>query len=135
MAVFDAPSREICAIRRVRTNTPLQSLVTLNDPVYVEAAQALARRLVRDGGPTALSRVRHGWQLCLGQPPGQKQVEPLLALYRAQLERYRADAPAALALATDPLGPVPPGMVPAELAAWTAVANVLLNLDAILTKS
>ena len=55
MAVFDAPSREICAIRRVRTNTPLQSLVTLNDPVYVEAAQALARRIVRDGGTNVAS--------------------------------------------------------------------------------
>ena len=56
MAVFDAPSREICAIRRVRTNTPLQSLVTLNDPVYVEAAQALARRIIREGG-TDVDRV------------------------------------------------------------------------------
>ena len=81
MAVFDAPSREICAIRRVRTNTPLQSLVTLNDPVYVEAAQALARRIVGDGGTTVLSRARHGLQLCLGRPPRPEQVEPLVALY------------------------------------------------------
>ena len=91
MAVFDAPSREICAIRRVRTNTPLQSLVTLNDPVYIEAAQALARRIVRDGGATVASRVGHGLQLCLGRPPRPEQVEPLVALYHdREHERYRS---------------------------------------------
>ena len=134
MAVFDAPSREICAIRRVRTNTPLQSLVTLNDPVYVEAAQALARRIVREGGTDVASRARHGLQLCLGRPPRPEQVEPLVALYTSEYERYRKDPAAAPSLATDPLGPLPPGMEPADLAAWTTVANVLLNLDAVLTK-
>jgi hypothetical protein len=135
MAVFDAPSREICAIRRVRTNTPLQSLVTLNDPVYVEAAQALARRIVRDGGLTTRSRARHGLQLCLGKPPSSEQVQPLVALYTDLHTRYSNDLKAAVALATGPLGPLPAGMAPAELAAWTAVANVLLNLDSVLTKS
>ena len=134
MAVFDAPSREICAIRRVRTNTPLQSLVTLNDPVYVEAAQALARRIVRDGGPTVSSRARHGLQLCLGRPPRPEQIEPLVTLYAREHERYGKDLTAARSLATDPIGPLPPDMEPAELAAWTTVANVLLNLDAVLTK-
>jgi hypothetical protein len=134
MAVFDAPSREICAIRRVRTNTPLQSLVTLNDPVYVEAAQALARRIARDGGTTASSRARHGLELCLGRPPRPEQVEPLVALFTREYERYSKDLASATSLATDPIGPLPPGMEPADLAAWTAVANVLLNLDAVLTK-
>jgi Protein of unknown function (DUF1553)/Protein of unknown function (DUF1549)/Planctomycete cytochrome C len=134
MAVFDAPSREICAIRRVRTNTPLQSLVTLNDPVYVEAAQALARRIVRDGGPTVSSRARHGLQLCLGRPPRPEQIEPLVTLYAREHERYGKDLTAARSLATDPIGPLPPDMEPADLAAWTTVANVLLNLDAVLTK-
>ena len=134
MAVFDAPSREICAIRRVRTNTPLQSLVTLNDPVYVEAAQALARRIVREGGATIESRARYGLQLCLCRPPRPEQVKPLVTLYTAENNRYRQNQPAAVALATDPLGPLPPGMEPADLAAWTTVANVLLNLDTALTK-
>jgi hypothetical protein len=134
MAVFDAPSREICAIRRVRTNTPLQSLVTLNDPVYVEAAQALARRIVREGGADITSRARFGLQLCLCRPPRAEQVEPLVALYSAEYERYRKNPADAVPLATDPLGPLPPGMEPAELAAWTTVANVLLNLDSVLTK-
>jgi hypothetical protein len=134
MAVFDAPSREICAIRRIRTNTPLQSLVTLNDPVYVEAAQALARRIVRDAGPNIETRVRHALRLCLCRPPRLDQVEALTTLYTTEYERYRNDPPAAIALATDLIGPHPAGMEPAELAAWTTVANVLLNLDGVLTK-
>jgi hypothetical protein len=134
MAAFDAPSRETCTVRRVRTNTPLQSFVTLNDPVYVEAAQALARRIVREGGPKAPDRVHFALQLCLSRPPRPEQVDTLVALFNAENARYRSDPTAATALATDPLGPLPAGMDSVELAAWTAVANVLLNLDAVLTK-
>ena len=134
MATFDAPSREICAIKRVRTNTPLQAFVTLNDPVYVEAAQALARRIVHEGGADATARARSALQLCQCRPPRPEQVEPILSLYNTERERYRKDREAAVALATVPLGPLPPGTDPAELAAWTAVANVLLNLDSVLTK-
>jgi hypothetical protein len=134
MATFDAPSREICAIKRVRTNTPLQSFVTLNDPVYVEAAQALARRIVTEGGTDTAARARWGLQLCQCRPPRPEPVRTILALYHAEVERYRKDRDAATALATQPLGPLPAGMDPAELAAWTAVANVLLNLDSVLTK-
>ncbi len=134
MAAFDAPSREICAIRRMRTNTPLQAFVTLNDPVYVEAAQALARRIVREGGADAPSTRPLRLALCQCRPPRPEQVAPLVALYSAELDRYRKDHAAAVALATEPLGPVPTGMDAAELAAWTAVANVLLNLDSVLTQ-
>ena len=134
MATFDAPSREICAIRRIRTNTPLQSFVTLNDPVYVEAAQALARRIVREGGSSPESRARYALQLCLARPPRSEQLDPLVSLYTAEYERYRKNQQAAVALATEPIGPLPPGMEPADLAAWTTVANVLLNLDGLLTK-
>ena len=134
MAAFDAPSREICAIKRVRTNTPLQSFVTLNDPVYVEAAQALARRIVREGGKEVRARVRYGLQLCLGRPPAPEQVEPLVALFDAENERYRTDPPAAVSLSGPVLESIPAGTSLAELAAWTTVANVLLNLDGVLTK-
>jgi mono/diheme cytochrome c family protein len=134
MAAFDAPSREICAIKRVRTNTPLQSFVTLNDPVYVEAAQALARRIVREGGVDVRARVRHGLQLCLCRPPEPEQIEPLVALFEAEIKRYRADSQAAASLAGSALGAIPAGTGSAELAAWTTVANVLLNLDGVLTK-
>ncbi|MHB1557546.1 MAG: PSD1 and planctomycete cytochrome C domain-containing protein [Isosphaeraceae bacterium] len=134
MAAFDAPSREICAIRRVRTNTPLQSFVTMNDPVYVEAAQALARRIVRDGGRDTTARMRFALTLCQCRPPRPEQIEPLLALHSAELDRYRKDRAAAVALATEPIGPAPAGVDPADLAAWTAVANVLLNLDSVLSR-
>src|SRR5207342_1210973 len=69
MATFDAPNREVCTVRRVRTNTPLQALVSLNDPVYIEAAQALARRMVAEGGNTPADRARHGFRLVLARPP------------------------------------------------------------------
>ncbi|WP_337175861.1 PSD1 and planctomycete cytochrome C domain-containing protein [Paludisphaera sp.] len=134
MASFDAPSREVCAVNRVRTNTPLQALVTLNDPVYVEAAQALARRMIAEGGSTPEDRARFGLEIVLGRPPRDEQVAPLIALHAAQLGRYRDDPAAAAALATDPLGPLPDGSDVAEYAAWTAVANVLLNLDSVLTR-
>ncbi len=134
MATFDATSRETCTVRRIRTNTPLQAFVTLNDPCYVEAAQALARRIVKEGGSTAEDRTRFGLQLCLCRPPRPEQIEHVAGLFQSEREHYRKDAKAALALATEPLGPLPAGLDAAELAAWTVVANVLLNLDAVLMK-
>jgi hypothetical protein len=134
MTTFDAPSREICTVRRIRTNTPLQAFVTLNDPVYVEAAQALARRIGKEGGATVEERARFGLRLCLARPPKMEEVASVTALFRTEWEHYRKDATAALELATVPLGPLPKGMDAGELAAWTVVANVLLNLDGVLTK-
>ncbi|MGL4460658.1 MAG: DUF1553 domain-containing protein, partial [Planctomycetia bacterium] len=135
MAAFDAPSRENCTIRRIRTNTPLQAFVTLNDPVYVEAAQGLGRRLLKEGGSTAADRAAFGLRLCTGRPATDAQVTALVKLVDAQLARYRGDLEAAKSAATQPLGPLPAGVDPAEAAAWTVVANVLLNLDGVLTKN
>jgi len=134
MATFDATSRETCTVRRIRTNTPLQAFVTLNDPCYVEAAQALARRILKEGGSTAEERARFALRLCLCRPPQAEQVKYVAALFGSERAHYRKDAKAALALATEPLGPLPTGMDAAEIAAWTVVANVLLNLDAVLMK-
>jgi hypothetical protein len=134
MATFDAPSRELCSVRRIRTNTPLQAFVTLNDPVYVEAAQALARRIVREGGSSVEDRLGFALRLCLGRTPEPGQVAVLARLLAREHDHYRQDLEAARALATEPLGPLPEGMDAAELAAWTTVANVLLNLDGVLTK-
>jgi mono/diheme cytochrome c family protein len=134
MAAFDAPSREICAIKRVRTNTPLQAFVTMNDPVYVEAARALARRIVREGGTDVRGRVRFGLQLCLCRSPEPEQIEPLVALFSAEFQRFRNDSQAAANLSDAAPGSLPASTSSAELAAWTTVANVLLNLDGVLTK-
>ena len=135
MATFDAPSRESCTVRRIATNTPLQAFVTLNDPVFVECAQALARRLVREGGAGTDARLRFGLRLSLGRPAEDAQVKTLTSLFESELATYRNDSAAATKLATDPIGPLPEGADPAELAAWTVVANVLLNLDGVLTKN
>jgi hypothetical protein len=135
MATFDAPSRETCTFRRLPTNTPLQAFVTLNDPVFVEAAQALGRRLMREGGGSVADRARWGLQLTLARPPEEAQVQELVKLYEAVAADYQGREKEARRLATEPLGPLPEGVAPAEAAAWTAVANVLLNLDGVLSKS
>jgi mono/diheme cytochrome c family protein len=134
MATFDAPTREVCSLRRVRTNTPLQALVTLNDPVYIEAAQGLARRIVATGGDTPEKRVAFGIRVCLARSPHDGEVNRMVRLYEQALARYQKNADAARRMATDPLGPVPKGDNVAELAAWTVVSNVLLNLDETLMK-
>jgi hypothetical protein len=133
MATFDAPSREICCIRRMPTNTPLQALVTMNDPVYLELAQALGRRIVREGGLGVDERVRYALKLATARTPTDSQVQVITGLYNAELARYRKQPDAAKKLATDPLGPLPAGMDLTEQAAWTVIANVLLNLDGVLT--
>jgi Protein of unknown function (DUF1553) len=133
MATFDAPNREVCTLRRVRTNTPLQALVTLNDPVYVEAAQSLARRIAA-GGKTPEQRVEFAFRTCLSRPPQDVELQRLLKLYEQSLADFKADADAAKKMATEPLGPAPEGADVADLAAWTVVSNVLLNLDEMFMK-
>lgn len=133
MATFDAPNREVCTVRRVRTNTPLQALVTLNDPVYIEAAQALARRMV-GAGKTPEERAAFGIRTCLSREPNATEVARLVKLYQATLERYSKNAEEAKKMATDPLGMPPAEMSIPELAAWTVVGNVMFNLDEALMK-
>lgn len=135
MATFDAPSRELCSIRRIRTNTPLQALVTLNDPVYIETAQALARRMIQEGGKTPRERIQYGLRLCLTRPAKEVQVKSLLELYQSEVTHYGNELEEAEKIATNPIGPAPNAVKINELAAWTVVANVLLNLDGVLTKN
>lgn len=134
MIVFDAPSREVCTVRRISTNTPLQALVTLNDQVYIEAAQALARRAVREAGPSVEERIGRALRHALVRPPDSREVAALSELYRKRRAFYRDDREAARKLATDPLGPAPDGVDEADLAALTSVCNVILNLDEFLTR-
>jgi hypothetical protein len=134
LVTFDAPSRNVCTVTRPRTNTPLQALVTLNDPVYVEAAQALGRRMVREGGTTIEAKVRHGFRLCLTRPPRDEELRRLADLFRRARAEFAAHPKDAQEAATEPLGPVPAGMDPVDLAACTVVGNVLLNLDEMFAK-
>ena len=134
MATFDAPSRNVCTIRRVNTNTPLQALVTLNDPVYIEAAQAFARRILREGGESVGDKVSYGFRLALARLPYEQERERLIKLYETVVADYQVDMESATEIATMPLGELPEGMDVAEAAAWTIVGNVLLNLDETLAK-
>jgi hypothetical protein len=134
MSTFDAPSRETCTFRRQPTNTPLQAYVTLNDPVFVEAAQALARRILGEGGTSDAERIRFGYRLATGRRPDAKEVGELEALLGSMRSDFHGRPEDAAAFASKPLGPLPPAVPASEAAAWTAVANVLLNLDATLTR-
>ena len=134
MATFDAPSRENPTFRRSPTNTPLHAFVTMNDPAFVEMAQALARRIMREGGSTAEARARFALETVLARPASPEQQASLVQLYKTELANYQSKPEDARRFATQPLGPLPAEMNPADAAAWTTVANVLLNLDGVLTK-
>ncbi|MCG3128693.1 MAG: hypothetical protein CHACPFDD_03583 [Phycisphaerae bacterium] len=131
---FDAPSREVACARRPRTNTPLQALTTLNDPAFVEAAAALARRVIDEGGPETAARLALAFRLTVARRPTPMETERLTQLLESQRGYYERDAAAATALiASGMVGPPEPALP--EVAAWTVVANVLLNLDEFITKS
>jgi hypothetical protein len=143
MVSFDAPSREFCVIRRVRTNTPLQALVNLNDPVYLEAAQKMARDAIALSGTEA--QIDQIFAKALFRKAGPKEREELLKVYQEALQQYRAEPELAVDMLTpqDQLlfnsvtlerSPLPCVEDCADLAAMTVVANVVLNLDAFITK-
>lgn len=128
MAAFDAPNREVCTITRGRTNTPLQALVTLNDPVYVEAAQSLARRVIADSSDEAV-QLRGAFRACLIREPSDDEFQRLVALNHSATQHYQTRAADAALMAEDPLGALPAGADAIQHAAMTVVCNVLLNLD------
>lgn len=128
-STFDAPNREVCTIRRSRSNTPLQAFVTLNDPVFVEAAQGLARRVVTSGGKSDDERLEFAFLASTSRLPSKSEIVRLRPLIAEAREVYGSDAALAKEMATVPLGEPEQKSDYAELATWTAVANVVLNLD------
>jgi mono/diheme cytochrome c family protein len=130
---FDATSREYCTVRRMRTNTPLQALTTLNDEAFFEAARALARRIVAEAPGEVASRASYGFRLCVARTPKEPELSRLVALYQQQLDYYRKNLKEAERVIKESSAEATKAS-PAELAAWTIVANVLLNLDETLTK-
>jgi hypothetical protein len=133
MMAFDASSREVCTIKRIRTNTPLQALVTLNDPVYVEAAQAMARRVMDEAKPKQDKRMGYAMELALSREATDIEIARLNMLYVEVLAEFSSNEEAAMQMATSILGPAPDAAID-ELAAWTVVCNAILNLDEFLTK-
>jgi Protein of unknown function (DUF1553)/Protein of unknown function (DUF1549) len=141
---FDATSREHTTVRRVRTNTPLQALTALNDEAYFEAARALAARALREASPPAPSAAAgaprpgsvaavaaYAFRLVATRAPKPEEIDRIAASYSRQLERFRADPPDAARVVR---GYAVAGVDAAEQAAWTLVANALLNLDEAMTK-
>ncbi|MCI0377716.1 MAG: PSD1 and planctomycete cytochrome C domain-containing protein [Gemmataceae bacterium] len=133
LATFDAPDREVCTVRRSRTNTPLQALVLMNDPTYVEAARKLAERLLKEAKTTD-DRLTLAFRLATARTPSDKELGVLRGVLEKQLARYRQNEEAALKLLSVGESPRDARFAPAELAAWTMVSSVILNLDETITK-
>jgi hypothetical protein len=134
MVTFDAAGRETCTVREVRTNTPLQALNLLNDVTFVEAARVLAERVLTEAGPSAEARLAHLMRLVIARPPSPLEQSVLIEALRVHQTRFDRDQDAARQLIT--IGAAPPcaAIEPRELAAYTAVGNLILNLDETITK-
>jgi hypothetical protein len=134
MVNFDAPARETCVVREVRTNTPMQALNLMNDVVYVEAARKLAERMITEGGRDTEMRARRGYELVLGRPPKPEERDALLraiARFDTYYRMHQDDAELLVAHgASRPDGKIKA----AELAAWTGIASLILNTDEAITK-
>jgi hypothetical protein len=137
LATFDAPDRETCTVRRARTNTPLQALVLLNDPTYLEASRKLAERLLTEpaAGATPDSRITHAFRLLAARPPTADELSILRNAYEMNLARYTFNAQAATNLLKIGESPVNESLNRPELAAWTMISSILLNLDETVTKN
>jgi hypothetical protein len=134
---FDTPNGDASCVRRVRSNTPLQALTTLNEPLFLECARGLARKALADGGASDRERAVYAFRRCTGRKPGEKELEVLLTFLAKQTEKFSAPEAKPWDLAAnDPSHPpkLPDSVTPAQAAAWTALARLLLNLDETITK-
>jgi hypothetical protein len=127
---FDAPDRASCVVRRPRTNTPLQALTLLNDPAYFEIARGFAENILRERPhDTRREQMAFAFRNCLARPPADEELDSLCGFWEAEYRQLQDDLPRARQLAGNPGSGEPP-----QVAAWVLVANVLLNLDATITK-
>jgi len=135
LAAFDAPSREECTVERPRSNTPQQALVLLNDPTYVEAARALAGKVLAEGGATVPDRMEYAFRRVLIRSPRTEDAQTLSALVEKHQAEFAADKTAAEKLLKVGDLATPADLDPAELAAWTSACRVLLNLHETITRN
>ena len=135
LQAFDTPNGDVACVKRSRSNTPLQALVGLNEPTFLDAARGLAARALHDGGQDDddAGRLTHAFRLCVSRPPNAAELTVLTATLKKQRERFAAEA-SKPALLAGPLRDYPDGTTASEAAAWVSVARVLLNLDETLTK-
>ncbi|MDE0736591.1 MAG: DUF1553 domain-containing protein, partial [Pirellulaceae bacterium] len=134
LKTFDAPEREFCTLQRSRTNTPLQSLLLLNGPQFVEAARHLAGRIMREGGDSVDAKLVFGFRLVSGRPPSQEEAGLLKSIYAKELARFQADDVATRKILQVGRSVNSGQLDSADHAAWTSVARMLLNLDEAITK-
>lgn len=135
LLAFDAPSRERCTVERPRSNTPLQALVLLNDPTYVEAARVFAARIIHEGGESIDEQLKFAFREALGREPQPTETRVLGGLYEKHWKQYSADAGGAVELLKVGQSPLPSDIDHAQLAAWTSVARVILNLHETITRN
>ena len=134
MLVFDAPNADFSCPRRLTSNTPLQALTTLNDPVFHEAAQALALRVWKEAEKNDRARAEYAFRLCVGRRPNENEIKHTLALLNDQLSYFDERTSAAIKVAATDPAKVPENVNLHKVAAWTMVSRVLLNLDETITK-
>jgi hypothetical protein len=134
LQAFDAPEREFCLVRRSVTNTPLQALTLMNDPTYVEASRKFAERIMQTGGKTPQERITYAYRLAMGRNPKAAEVAAMLGLYNQQAVVFRLDPSGAKKLLEVGESPRDTTLDTTDLAAWTTIASVLLNLDETITK-
>jgi Protein of unknown function (DUF1553) len=134
MVTFDSPNRETCSVKEIRTNTPLQALILMNDVTYLEAARKLAERMLKEGGASPPQRIAYAYRLVLARTPKAVELPFLLQAFDHYAARYRDDEKAALEAVRQGESTRDPGLEPKELAAYTAVASMILNLDEVITK-
>jgi hypothetical protein len=137
MLVFDAESRDVCTIRRINTNTPLQALVLMNDPVYLEAAAALAQRMIIDGGDTPHKRIERGFRLLLIRPPTGKEIDRMEELRMAAAKTFtdQLENTDQFLKSCNAAERIPGDTDPAEFASYIVAASALLNLDEAVTRN
>jgi hypothetical protein len=137
LQTFDAPNGDFACVRRTRSNTPLQALTTLNEPIFLECARALALRTLREGGCDDATRLEYAFRRCLSRKPTEEEAATLLSLLHREVRRFEKPGADPWAFAADDPSrkpELPKDAAPAQLAAWTAVSRVLLNLDETITK-
>jgi len=133
MMTFDAPAREACSVRRSRTNTPLQALTLMNEVTFVEAARVLAQRVMNEADAKPQDRLTLAFRLVTSRPPSEEEMKILLTGWQAHLEQYRSDPKSAEKLISSGDAPLDKSLNPIELAAYTTMASLILNLDEAVT--
>ena len=134
LLAFDAPTREECTVKRTVSNTPLQALVLLNDPTYIEGARVFGERIIKEGGSSTSDRLGWAFRRALSRKPTAEELSILMGLYKKHLNEFTADRESAQQLLSTGQWPIPDDLDASELAAWTSVARVVLNLHETITR-